>query len=389
MRIAHVSLASNFTDGLTYQENLLAAQNARDGHEVCIIADCSQFSSDSHVVQTPAGEWALNNGVRLIRLPLLPLFPSFLTFKLRISLELYRTLVRFKPDVILYHGVVGAGLVIVGHYKRRNPHVRLFLDSHEDKHNSGRNWVSKWIQYRFLTRLFLSRVIKDVEKVLCVSHEAMEFLSENLKVPRQLLEFYPLGGELIEQDLKNAYRQRIRVNLGFSPDDVVFVHSGKLDRGKRTRELLEAFSRVPSAQFRLVILGNVPPEDRVEMYKTFAADSRVMYLGWKTGSELVEHLCAADCYVQPGTQSATLQVALCCGLPIAVRPYPSHSAYLVQNGFFVETVDDLIRMFSGIKKDPRMLSEMSKNSYQLARKILDYRVLASRLTEPLGSVDAR
>jgi glycosyltransferase involved in cell wall biosynthesis len=239
-----------------------------------------------------------------------------------------------------------------------------------------------------LTRLFLSFTIKDVEKILCVSFEAMEFLEEHLKVSRDVMELYPLGGDLVEPDQKHAHRTRIRSSLGFSPDEIVFVHSGKLDRAKRTRELLEAFSRVPDAKFRLIILGSVPSEERGEMQKRFAADSRIVYLGWKIGAELVEHLCAADCYVQPGTQSATLQIALCCGLPIVVRPYPSHSIYLVDNGFFVETIDDIVDIFSIVSENPSILDEMSKNSYKLARRILDYRVLASRLTEPFGLVDA-
>ena len=40
MKIVMLSLASTFTESLTYQDNLLAKQIQSDGNEVIIIADC-------------------------------------------------------------------------------------------------------------------------------------------------------------------------------------------------------------------------------------------------------------------------------------------------------------------------------------------------------------
>lgn len=43
MKIAYVSLASHYTDGLTYQDNMLAEQSVRDGHEVLVISNTSRY----------------------------------------------------------------------------------------------------------------------------------------------------------------------------------------------------------------------------------------------------------------------------------------------------------------------------------------------------------
>ena len=43
MRIAHVGLAAYYTDGMTYQDNQLAEQNARDGHQVLYISNAAKY----------------------------------------------------------------------------------------------------------------------------------------------------------------------------------------------------------------------------------------------------------------------------------------------------------------------------------------------------------
>ena len=41
MKIAHIGLASYFTENMTYQDNQLTNQNVLDGHEVLMISNAS------------------------------------------------------------------------------------------------------------------------------------------------------------------------------------------------------------------------------------------------------------------------------------------------------------------------------------------------------------
>ena len=68
MRIAHIGLASYFTEHMTYQDNQLSNQNVLDGHEVLVISNAAKYA-DGKVVDTGYEDYYLENGIRLIRLP--------------------------------------------------------------------------------------------------------------------------------------------------------------------------------------------------------------------------------------------------------------------------------------------------------------------------------
>jgi hypothetical protein len=46
MKILHACLASHYTEGMSYQDNLLPDQNAHDGHDVTVISDCYVYQND-------------------------------------------------------------------------------------------------------------------------------------------------------------------------------------------------------------------------------------------------------------------------------------------------------------------------------------------------------
>jgi glycosyltransferase involved in cell wall biosynthesis len=296
----------------------------------------------------------------------------------RITPQLAGVLDSFNPDVILYHGVIGAEMLTVGAYKKKHPATRLYLDSHEDFNNSGRTLVSRVLQYKLLTRFFWSQIAHQVEKVLYVSYESRDFLREMYAIPEQQMEFYPLGGYVLEPVLKAQKRQRIRASLGLGQDETVFIHAGKLDQAKRTLDILRAFLATPDPTFRLLIVGVLCDDIKYEASLLIEKDSRIRYLGWQTGAELVNLLCASDCYLQPGSQSATLQVAICCGLPVMIHPHPSHIPYLIGNGCYVHSAKDIADNLCKFG-DPQERSRMSKASLEIGSRLLDYRALAQRL----------
>ena len=82
MRIAHIGLASYFTEGMTYQDNQLTEQNARDGHDVLYISNASKYV-DGKVVDTGYEDLRLSNGVRLVRMPYTNVLAKSLTERLR------------------------------------------------------------------------------------------------------------------------------------------------------------------------------------------------------------------------------------------------------------------------------------------------------------------
>nr|WP_307773781.1 glycosyltransferase family 4 protein [Aeromonas hydrophila] len=363
---------------MTYQDNQLSDQHAADGHEVVVISDCYRFAG--HILEEVEEEDIfLSSGVRLIRMKYDLILNKFISTKVRKVAALKKFLYDFRPDIILFHGVAGWEMLTVSDYKRNHSEVKLYIDSHEDFHNSGTFWLSLFFQYRIFNKFIVNRVRKNVDKFLYLSYESKAFCQEVYGLRDDEMEFYPLGGDIVEPDVKVKLKDEVKVKLGLDKNDVLIVHTGKFAKEKKTQELLESFISINNEKLKLILIGSIPPEMQPVLYPLIESDHRVHFLGWMNSKELVKYLCAADLYVQPGTQSATMQNAICCGAPVALYPYESHVPYVVDNGFFIKNKSDYMCVFSGLAEGKFNLGAMSAASYVIAYNLLDYKKLAERL----------
>lgn len=377
MRIIHVCLASHYTEGMNYQDNILPDVNSQDGHEVLIISNAQKYI-DGKLVDTEEEEKNLKQNLRLIRIRYDKIFTEFISEKIRKVKKLYSILKNFKPDVILFHGMCAYELLTVSRYKKENPHIKLYADSHEDFINSARTFFSKNILHRLFYKRIALRCLKYIDKVLYISEETRIFLHDFYEIPSEKLEFFPLGGFIIEEEEKKEIREKVRKELKISEEDLILIHSGKLDKLKKTKELLEAFFKLNSNNIYLIIIGNIPDDNR-NLYNLIKEDKRVKYLGWKSGDDLLEYICASDVYMQPGSQSSTSLTAVCCGLPILLYPSISYREMFDTNVFWAKDKSEIKETLEKIVENPNILGDMSKRSYEVAKNILDYKKLSARL----------
>lgn len=377
MRIVHVCLASHYTEGMNYQDNILPDVNSQDGHEVLIISDTQKYI-DGKLVDTNEEEKNLKHNLKLIRINFDKIFTKFISEKIRKVKKLYNILENFKPDVILFHGMCAYELLTVSKYKKNHPSIKLYADSHEDFINSARTFFSKNILHRLFYKKIALKCLKYIDKVLYISEETRIFLHDFYEIPNENLEFYPLGGFIIEEEEKKGIREKVRKELKISEEDLILIHSGKLDKLKKTSELLEEFSRIDNKKIHLIIIGSIPNENTV-IYNLIKKDKRIKYLGWKTGDELLEYICASNVYMQPGSQSSTSLTAICCGLPILLYPSISYKKMFDTNVFWAKDKSEIKEALEKIVENPNILENMSKRSYEIAKDILDYKKLSARL----------
>lgn len=378
MKIAHVGLAAFYTEGMTYQDNQLAEQNVRDGHEVMYISNAAKYIN-GEIVETGYEDSVTPTGVRLVRLPYERIINAYLSDKLRKVKGLYELLCDFAPDVIFCHDLCFLSVTDVLRYKKENPSVRLYADTHTDEKNSGRNWISLNIQHRIIYKHLYQLAYPYLEKFFYISQERKDFAVKHYGLPEDKMEFYPLGGTILSDEEYSALRAGGREELGVSEDDLVFIHSGKLDAAKRTEALIRAFSAVPELKARLFVCGSVPADMESVLLPLFESDSRVSFLGWKTADELIKLLCACDLYLQPGSQSATLENAVCCRKGAMLQPHKAYTAdYDFGNILWVDSPEDMERAFRAIhsgETDPAALGRLSE---KCAGELFDYRKLAAR-----------
>lgn len=380
MKILHLCLSSFFPDGFAYQENILPRINHEDGHEVRILASTETYIDNAHVGYLEPSEYVTEYGVPIKRLPYVKAGPNFVTIKFRKYPHVYEEIAAFAPDVIMSHGLSYWSVLDVIRYKKDHPEVKLYADTHTAAYNSGTNWLSLHVLHRFFYRRLIQKALPYLEKYFYVGEGERQFSIQNYGVPESLMEFYPLGGTLLPEEEYQAVRTRRRAELGLAEDTPLLLHTGKLNALKRTDELLRAFATVPELNARLAVIGSIP-EDRKDLLNSLMeADKRVTYLGWRSGEELQEYLCACDLYCQPGSGSATLQNAICRNCPLLLYPHGSYlKDYNWGNVFWVKTEADMAEAFRRLAEDLTVLTPMEECSCRCAQEMLDYRKLAARL----------
>lgn len=381
MRIMHVCLCAPYTDGMAYQENELVTAHRRAGHEVTILAPPTVYGNDRTIVPAPIGESITSEGARLLRLPYRELGHPFLKDKIRSFRGVEEALETYRPQAILFHGLTAWELRTVSRWAKRRPHVALYADCHEDFNNSARTFLSRWGLHYLFYRPVLRAALPALRKVLCVSLESIDFAAELYGVPREHLEFYPLGGEVLSDETYTSMREATRTGRGWRPEHVVFLQSGKIDRAKRLADSLRAFAAVEGEHLRFVVAGQLMPDIAAEIGTLMRGDPRVSHLGWVAPDTLRALLCGADVYVQPGSQSATLQMAMCCRRPVVAADVPSHRALVSANGMLVHDATGLYAALASLANDKRQREAMSVESGRTADRLLDYRILAQRVLE--------
>ena len=379
MKIAHIGLASFYTDGMTYQDNMLSEQNVRDGHSVLYVSNAAKYENGK-IVQTGFEDIILPCGVRLVRMPYVRCISASLSDKIRKVSGLYELFCDFAPDVILCHGLCFYSVLDVIKYVKKHPEVKLYADTHADYGNSGKNWLSLHILYRIFYRYLAQKALPYVKKLLYTSYERKDFFIENYGYPEEITEFYPLGGMIPDDSEYEEMRSRRRKELELSENTLLFIHSGKMNAEKKTAELLDAFYSVPELDAKLIIAGSVSDDMKDELLPRFECDKRVKYLGWLTADKLIEYLCAGDMYLQPGTVSATMENAMCCRCAQMLRPTEAYTkAFPKDMAFWVSNENDILSAFKEISGNPEIIGRMRASAYACACDMLDYRKLAARL----------
>lgn len=377
MRIAHLCLSNWYVDGVFYQENELIAQHVRDGHDVLVIAS-TETVREGKLDYVEPSRFVGPEGARVIRLDY-RLWPPKLARKLRVHAGVYRLLLEFKPDAILFHGACGWEVVTAARYARKHPHVKFYIDSHEDHYNSARNFLSREVLHKIYYRMCLSWALPEAKKILCISTETMDFVERIYNVPREKLEFFPLGGRPVASKEYRGRRAETRNRMGMADGDILIVQSGKQTRRKKLLDSLDAFASAAPANAHLFIVGSLGPDIRDEAGRRIASTPRVTFLGWRNVEELTDLLCAADVYLQPGTQSVTMQHSLCCHCAVVIDDVPSHRVYIDGNGWLIN--DDVPLEKAIAQLDQVDLGKMRERSYVIASRLLDYAVLSKRVLQ--------
>jgi hypothetical protein len=379
MNILHLMLACFYIDDYNYQENILPRQNKLDGHNVEIIASTETFIDNLHSGYVKPGSYYNNDGIRVIRIPYKKIINQIVSSKLRIYRNVYQLIDSFAPNIIFCHGIMTYELKTLLKYKTNNPSVTLYFDSHADFNNSASSFFSRTVLHGLYYKSIVKKALPSINKILCVSYESIIFLEKLYKIPSSTLQLYPLGGEILNENIRIDKRNKMRKSLNIRNNDILLLHTGKMTKEKKTEDLINAFYNIKNNNLRLILIGSMSEDIELSTREYLTNDQRISYLGWKNSDELADYLCAGDLYVQPGTQSVTMQNALCYNCAAALFPHESHKYLLGDRVFYIETIKDMELLFNEISLNRNILEEKRKMSYEFAKSTLDYKKLAALL----------
>jgi hypothetical protein len=164
---------------------------------------------------------------------------------------------------------------------------------------------------------------------------------------------------------------------GISDDNIVFLQSGRQTVRKKLLDSIYAFSSCKDSRAILLIAGTIESSIEDDVLRLILKDPRINYLGWQSFDNLTNLLCASDVYLQPGTQSVTMQHSLCCRCAVILDDTPSHYFYVKKNGWLIGRDGSLYDIiYRSLHSD---LEKMKTASYEFARKNIDYKILSRRV----------
>ncbi|TCB59686.1 glycosyltransferase family 4 protein [Acinetobacter terrae] len=379
MKIAHLCLSCFYFDGFSYQENVLPRQNIADGHETIIIASLESIDKNGKMIFLNEGSYLGSDGAMVYRIPYNKKIPKRIQHKVRSYQGLLDKLHEFKPDIIYFHGISAYELLTVKKYKMLNPNVKLIVDVHSDKNNSATNWISKYLLHKFFYRSVFKSIEPLIDKIFCCSLEAKDFAEEIYEADKKKTEFYPLGGECLSDQEYSQRRSETRSLLNIDDDKILLLQTGKINKKKKAIEALSVFSKFKSDKFIYLIIGAFEDNVEEQMNQLIAQDNRVRFLGWADSNQLKNYLCASDLYIQPGSQSATMQQSLCLRNPVLLDNVKSHTVFVKENGWLINDTNEINGILELIDQSPEILSKMSENSYSIAIQLLSYKSLANKI----------
>ncbi|WP_275373066.1 glycosyltransferase family 4 protein [Clostridium tertium] len=368
MKIVHLIIRNEYTDGWAYQENLIPEAHKRLGHEVVVIATTVNSLTGKPREVTPNNIYEIN-GVKVIRLA-----PRIVLFSKRLDIynSIEKALEYEKPEIIFIHGINFLSLGEVRRYKKKYPECVVVGDTHSDYGNSLKRlpFINKYLIQRVLWRSLIKKNLSMFDIIYYVAIQTKVFAMENYSLPETIMKYLPMGGDVTNYQLNNRknIRAKFREKIGVSENTLVFITGGRFRESKKLYELITAFQMIKFKDIKLVIFGKFEDSKyKNNVMNLIKNDNRIKFIGWLNPLETTEAFLSSDMALFSGTQSVIWRNAVACGLPVVCRyTFGSEEIDVGGNAIHIYSDDPFAwkQIISHIVETPELLNRMKKNSLE-------------------------
>ena len=380
-KVVHLCLANFYTDGYSYQENMLPKFHQKLGYETEIIASLDTFNKAGQFVQY-SGDLAYRNeyDIPVRRLPYRG--PEKLYRILRRYQGVREALEQAKPDMLFIHGCQFSDIDIVADYLKTHPDVKVYVDNHADFNNSATNYLSKNILHRRIWKRCAHVIEPYTSKFYGVVPARVDFLKEMYGLPAHKCDLLVMGADddAVEQALRPEVRAERRRDYGVSDDDIVIVTGGKIDHNKpQVLTLMRVVNSLSDSRVKLIVFGSVADDLKAEFDSSLT--DKVIHIGWRRSEDIYEDFAAADLVAFPGLHSVLWEQSVGMGVPgVFKRIEGFEHIDLGGNCLFFEK-DDAQEYTTRILAALNTLDEMKTVAVAKGMKTFSYREIAKRALE--------
>lgn len=316
MKILHVCLAGPFSDGFTYQENLLTKYHSLMGHKVSVITSTWSIGDDGNLHELSPKMFTNKDNVTIHRLKMRGKNNPHKKIK---RYENYTHLLHeISPDIIFVHGSQFWDVNPLIEYKIKNRRkISVYVDNHADFSNSARSFLSREILHKLIWRYKTKKMLPVVNKFYGVLPSRVDFLTAIYKVPMYMVELLNLGGddeyvELVDPQFKKKLRRR----YNYDDNQKLIITGGKIDNAKKEVLLLMEYVRGKKDLF-LIIFGSIDKHLENDIIKSMG--DNIVHIGWVNARESYDLFGSADLVVFPGRHSVYWEQVVSLKKPIVAK----------------------------------------------------------------------
>jgi UDP-glucose 4-epimerase len=229
--------------------------------------------------------------------------------------------------------------------------------------------------------------IQAISKFLANWGKEMGFKGEPVVIPNGVN--IPHFSHKISDDERRALRSQ----FGFADGDTVLVTASRLVLKNGTDDIIKALSGMHDI-YSLLVIGD--GEDR-QMLETLVTDlnlqSRVVFLGQKSHTELPALIQSADIFIRPslseGLGNSFLE-AMSAGLPIIGTPVGGIPDFLIdgETGVFCEprNPESIATAARRIQEEPGLREKLIRQGAELVSEQYDWEGIAKRMNNMFNSL---
>ncbi len=382
MKILHICLASlSYTDGWSYQDNLLTKYHQAMGNDVVIVTSQWHRNDSGMLIKGKSGSYVNENNCLVYRLKIY--VGAKTSARLKKYVGLREVLENESPDIVFIHGCQLLDIRTIVKYLKHNLQTKVFVDNHADFSNSASNWLSRNILHKIIWRHCARLIEPYTKKFYGVLPARVEFLADMYQIPRNKIELLVMGAddELVEAARQSQIRQSIRDKYNSEENDFLIMTGGKIDPAKKqTILLMKAVKRINRKDVKLIVFGSVTPDLKTAV-ESLCDGKTVQYIGWIQSDESYAHFAAADLVVFPGRHSVFWEQVVGLGIPLMVK-YWEGTTHVDVGGncdfLYEDSVDEIQRKIQNLIDNRSKYEEMKRAALERGMDVFSYRSIAQR-----------